>query len=102
MATVSFPGPLRGRCRLRRSSCLASLSAGVPVEVFIDNVIELLDEDLKRRGAAPLDTGWPTNCNVPAELGSTPPKTLDGSASGMVPPWCWPLLTGGILCAAAV
>lgn len=31
--------------------------ASVPVEVFIDNVVELLGEDLKRRGAPPLDSG---------------------------------------------
>lgn len=31
--------------------------ASVPIEVFIDNVVELLGEDLKRRGAPPLDGG---------------------------------------------
>lgn len=57
MATVSFPA----RCAVAVvcGDHLVSqvYPAGVPVEVFIDNVIELLDEDLKRRGAAPLDTG---------------------------------------------
>jgi len=31
--------------------------AAVPVEVFIDNIVELLSDDLKRRGAKPLDPG---------------------------------------------
>ena len=31
--------------------------ASVPVEVFIDNVVELLNEELKRRGVAGLDPG---------------------------------------------
>lgn len=31
--------------------------ASVPVEVFIDNIVELLNDDLKRRGTAGLDPG---------------------------------------------
>lgn len=31
--------------------------ASVPVEVFLDNVVELLNDDLKRRGAPALDSG---------------------------------------------
>jgi type VII secretion integral membrane protein EccD len=31
--------------------------ASVPVEVFLDNIVELLSDDLKRRGASPLDSG---------------------------------------------
>ena len=31
--------------------------AAVPVEVFIDDIVELLNDDLKRRGAAAFDTG---------------------------------------------
>ncbi len=31
--------------------------ASVPVEVFIDDIVELLDEDLRRRGGAALDPG---------------------------------------------
>src|SRR5581483_11599315 len=31
--------------------------ASVPVEMFIDNIVELLDEELKRRGLPGLDLG---------------------------------------------
>ena len=31
--------------------------AAVPVEVFLDDIVELLNDDLKRRGAAAFDTG---------------------------------------------
>jgi type VII secretion integral membrane protein EccD len=31
--------------------------AAVPVEVFLDNIVELLNDDLRRRGAPALDTG---------------------------------------------
>jgi len=31
--------------------------ASVPVEVFLDNIVELLNDDLKRRGAPALDSG---------------------------------------------
>jgi hypothetical protein len=53
-----FPGSLRGRGDLRRTPCFAGLSGrGAAVEVFLDNIVELLNEDLKRRGAPSLDAG---------------------------------------------
>lgn len=57
MAKVSFPA----RCAIA-VICGDNLvsqvyPASVPVEVFIDNVVELLNEELKRRGVAALDPG---------------------------------------------
>jgi len=57
MAKVSFPA----RCAVAVicGDHLVSqvYPASVPVEVFIDNIVELLNEDLKRRGATALDSG---------------------------------------------
>jgi type VII secretion integral membrane protein EccD len=57
MATVSFPA----RCAVAVvcGEHLASqvYPASVPVEVFLDNIVELLNDDLKRRGAPALDSG---------------------------------------------
>lgn len=59
MATVSFPS----RCAVAVVCGEHLLSqvypASVPVEVFLDNVVELLNADLKRRGAAALEAGIP-------------------------------------------
>ncbi|WP_082690248.1 type VII secretion integral membrane protein EccD [Mycobacterium sp. M26] len=57
MAKVSFPA----RCAIA-VICGENLvsqvyPASVPVEVFIDNVVELLNEELKRRGVTALDPG---------------------------------------------
>lgn len=57
MAGVSLPA----RCAVAVISGEHLVSqvypASVPVEVFLDDIVELIDEDLKRRGAKPLDTG---------------------------------------------
>lgn len=57
MAKVSFPA----RCAVAVICDEHLLSqvypAAVPVEVFMDNVVELLNEDLRRRGAAVLESG---------------------------------------------
>lgn len=57
MAKVSFPA----RCAIAVICGEHLVSqvypASVPVEVFIDNVVELLNEDLKRRGVTALDPG---------------------------------------------
>lgn len=57
MATVSFPA----RCAVAVvcGDHLVSqvYPAAVPVEVFLDDVVELLNDDLKRRGAPALDPG---------------------------------------------
>ena len=50
-------GPLRGRRRMRRTPGVAGLSASVPIEAFIDNVVELLNDELKRRGLNGLEPG---------------------------------------------
>ena len=55
MATIAFPS----RCSVAVVSGEHLVSqvypASVPVEVFIDNVVDLIDEDLRRRGASGLD-----------------------------------------------
>ncbi|WP_082965800.1 type VII secretion integral membrane protein EccD [Mycobacterium kubicae] len=57
MAKVSFPA----RCAVAvvRGEHLISqvYPASVPVEVFIDNVVELLNDELKRRGLGALESG---------------------------------------------
>ena len=55
MATVSFPA----RCAVSVVCGEHLLSqvypASIPVEAFIDSVVELLSDDLRRRGEAGLD-----------------------------------------------
>lgn len=57
MATVSLPA----RCAVAVVCGDQLISqvypAAVPVEVFLDDIVELLNDDLKRRGASGLDTG---------------------------------------------
>lgn len=57
MATVSFPA----RCAVAVVCGEHLLSqvypASVPIEVFIDNVVELLNDELKRRGVTGLEPG---------------------------------------------
>lgn len=57
MAKVSFPA----RCAVAVVCGEHLLSqvypASVPVEVFIDNIVELLNDELKRRGLAALESG---------------------------------------------
>lgn len=57
MATVTFPPRCAVAVICGEHLISQVYPAAVPVEVFIDSIIELLDEDLKRRGAAALDSG---------------------------------------------
>lgn len=57
MATVSFPARCAVAVICGEHLVSQVYPAGVPVEVFLDNIVELLNEDLKRRGAPSLDTG---------------------------------------------
>lgn len=57
MATVSFPARCAVAVICGEHLVSQVYPAAVPVEVFLDNLVELLNEDLKRRGAAPLDPG---------------------------------------------
>lgn len=56
MATVAFPARCAVAVICGEHLVSQVYPASVPVEIFLDNVVELLNEDLKRRGAAPLDT----------------------------------------------
>lgn len=57
MAKVSFPARCAVAVICGEHLVSQVYPASVPVEVFIDNVVELLNEDLKRRGATALDSG---------------------------------------------
>ena len=56
MAAVSFPARCAVAVICGEHLVSQVYPASVPVEVFLDNIVELLNEDLKRRGAIPLDT----------------------------------------------
>jgi type VII secretion integral membrane protein EccD len=55
MTTVSFPARCAVAVICGEHLVSQVYPASVPVEVFLDNIVELLNEDLKRRGATPLD-----------------------------------------------
>lgn len=57
MATVSFPPRCAVSVICGNNLISQVYPASVPVEVFIDNVIELLNDELKRRGVTSLDSG---------------------------------------------
>ncbi|MEI6252424.1 MAG: type VII secretion integral membrane protein EccD [Mycobacteriaceae bacterium] len=57
MPTVSFPARCAVAVICGENLVSQVYPASVPIEVFIDNIVELLNDDLKRRGAAPLDAG---------------------------------------------
>ena len=56
MATVAFPARCAVAVICGEHLVSQVYPASVPVEVFLDNIVELLNEDLKRRGATPLDS----------------------------------------------
>ena len=57
MTTVSFPSRCAVAVICGEHLVSQVYPASVPVEVFMDNIVELLSDDLKRRGASPLDSG---------------------------------------------
>lgn len=57
MATVAFPARCAVAVICGEHLVSQVYPAAVPVEVFIDNAVELLNEDLRRRGSATLDPG---------------------------------------------
>jgi type VII secretion integral membrane protein EccD len=57
MPTVSFPARCAVAVVCGEHLVSQVYPASVPVEVFLDNIVELLDDDLKRRGASALDSG---------------------------------------------
>lgn len=57
MPTVSFPARCAVAVICGEHLVSQVYPASVPVEVFLDNIVELLNEDLKRRGASGLDSG---------------------------------------------
>jgi len=57
MATVSFPARCAVAVICGEHLVSQVYPASVPVEVFLDNIVELLNHDLKRRGAPALDSG---------------------------------------------
>ena len=77
MATVAFPARCAVAVVCGEHLVSQVYPASVPVEVFIDNVVELLNEELKRRGVAGLDPAkaYELNRANGARLDVT--KTLD-------------------------
>lgn len=57
MAKVSFPARCAVAVVCGEHLVSQVYPASVPVEVFIDNVVELLNDELKRRGLSGLETG---------------------------------------------
>jgi type VII secretion integral membrane protein EccD len=57
MPTVSFPARCAVAVVCGEHLVSQVYPASVPVEVFLDNIVELLNDDLKRRGAVALDSG---------------------------------------------
>ena len=45
--------------------------ASVPVEVFVDNIVELLNDELKRRGLTAWNPESATSCTRPTVCGWT-------------------------------
>jgi type VII secretion integral membrane protein EccD len=57
MAKVAFPARCAVAVVCGEHLVSQVYPASVPVEVFVDNIVELLNEELKRRGLAGLDSG---------------------------------------------
>ena len=78
MAKVSFPARCAVAVVCGEHLISQVYPASVPVEVFIDNIVELLNDELKRRGLSGLEIGQSdTNCTRPTACGWTSPRTLD-------------------------
>lgn len=57
MATVAFPARCAVAVVCGEHLVSQVYPASVPIEVFLDDIVELLSDDLKRRGAPSLDSG---------------------------------------------
>lgn len=77
MAKVSFPARCAVAVICGEHLVSQVYPASVPVEVFIDNVVELLNEELKRRGAPGLDPGIGYELNRANGTRLDVTKTLD-------------------------
>lgn len=77
MAKVSFPARCAVAVICGENLVSQVYPASVPVEVFIDNVVELLNEELKRRGVAGLDAGIAYELNRANGTRLDVTKTLD-------------------------
>ena len=76
-----FPGPLRGRGGVRRALISQVYPASVPVEVFLEDVVELLNGEL--RGA---DCPAWTRVSVTNSTGPTAPRWTSPRRSTS---WAW-------------
>ncbi|MEZ0356510.1 type VII secretion integral membrane protein EccD [Mycobacterium sp. SA01] len=77
MAKVSFPARCAVAVICGEHLVSQVYPASVPVEVFIDNVVELLNEELKRRGVPGLDPGIAYELNRANGTRLDVTKTLD-------------------------
>jgi type VII secretion integral membrane protein EccD len=77
MAKVSFPARCAVAVICGEHLVSQVYPASVPVEVFIDNVVELLNEELKRRGVPGLDPGTAYELNRANGTRLDVTKTLD-------------------------
>lgn len=57
MTTVAFPARCAVAVICGEHLISQVYPASVPVEVYLDDIVELVNDDLKRRGATPLDSG---------------------------------------------
>ena len=57
MATIAFPARCAVAVVCGEHLVSQVYPASVPIEVYLDNIVELLNDDLKRRGATALDAG---------------------------------------------
>lgn len=77
MARVSFPARCAVAVICGEHLVSQVYPASVPVEVFIDNIVELLSEELKRRGASGLDPAVAYELNRANGTRLDVSKTLD-------------------------
>ena len=89
MAKVAFPARCAVAVICGEHLVSQVYPASVPVEVFIDNIVELLNEELKRRGVPGLDPGIGYELNRVNGTGSMSPRHWTSSASKTGPPWYW-------------
>ena len=100
MAKVAFPARCAVAVVCGEHLVSQVYPASVPVEVFIDNIVELLNDELKRRGLAGWNPESDTNCTRPMVCDSMSPRLSTNSASKTVPRWCWCPRRRGLLRAA--
>ena len=81
MGKVSFPARCAVAVVCGEHLVSQVYPASVPIEAFIDNVVELLNDELKRRGLNFLDLASATNYTRPTGCGWMSPRPSTSSGS---------------------